>query len=178
MNSAAHPEQKLSVFVLDEWGAVKPLTRALGLGSSAWGIRDCKDLLCSQLQPHNPTKKHSKRHELVLLRGAAGFKFAQVLPSKLVNKSWNASLRTHQASPWRGARPVGVHLYNMEKVTFYLHSFISAAAAEDFQWNLSWLMVSFTQRWESKDSVGIYDIIILPNGKNVQLDGSPKLLLP
>lgn len=66
----------------------------------------------------------------------------------------------------------------MEKVTFYLPSFDAAAAAEDFQWNLSWLMVSFTQRWESKDTVGIYDIIILPNGKNIHFDGTPELLLP
>lgn len=82
-----------------------------GLESSTWGIRGCNDFLRSQLQSHSPTKGHSKIHKLVLLSRAAGFAFAQVLPSKHVNKSSNASLGRHQASPWHGACPVGVHFY-------------------------------------------------------------------
>lgn len=97
-----------------------------GLGSRRPGNPSRKDLLCPQLQSHNPMKSPSKIYELVLPSRAAAFKFAQVLPSKHINKAPNASLRTHQASPWREACPVGVHFHNffiqnMEKVTFYLH---------------------------------------------------------
>lgn len=61
-------------------------------------IVDCKILLSSQLQSHDPMKSHSKIYELVLVYGFADFKSAQVLmlASKYMTEYSNAFLKMHQ----------------------------------------------------------------------------------